>query len=580
MELWWDRHPGVLEAEKAALAAWGHPWSVDDTEFAQGRLVVRVQAPVAGAARQVTALFPDSYPYFPPQVRLDEIHLPRHHNPEGFLCLLANDGADWEPGKDTLAGILQSQLSELVSAGDPATDTRLVAQTEEHAGEPLSNFLPYLSRSAIFVPDEVPEIEVIAGRLELQARKRPDEGLTAVLTRVAGANNEALVSFPLRLPNFQERVSGYWLRLPQRPTLQGSGPLDWQRQFFELAESQCAPFARRLASAPAGEVIILGFIFPDEVSWRKTAQDWIFLWVRIDRPRKGVRPATTRVGFIRADRSGDAAVAMRAPELAALRDKSVLLVGLGAIGSPVALQLARSGLGRLQLVDSDHLQAGNTIRWALGWNMAGWPKVDALVNFIAHEFPRTKPDGFTFRIGTPLLKPDGSPFSDYDFLRKQIAQSDLVIDATASYLVNHLLADIARREKRAYLWLSTTPGASGGVVGRVIPGATEGCWHCFQHHLADGSIPVPADSGVADIQPGGCTHPTFVAAGVDSDEVAILAARLAVATLTRGKEDGKDFAWDVAIGDLVLGNQRIAGRWTEHPLNRHPACQLCAAEVP
>lgn len=578
MELWWVRHPGTLEAEEQALTAWGQPWSRDEGEFALGRLVIKVQAPVDGEPRELTALFPDSYPYFPPQVRLDAVRLPRHHNPEGMLCLLANDSAEWKAGHDTLAGLLQTQLPQLVAASEPEADPQVVAETEEHAGEPLSNFLPYLASSAIFVPDEAPAVELNSGKLELRGRKRADEGLSAVLARVTGPHDETLVTFDLALPTFKDPVSGFWLRLPQRPVLQGRTPEEWRLQFYKIAEDQSPPFAKWLQTARAGHVVIFGFIYPDEIRWRTSGQDWLFLWVRMERPRKGARPARTRVGFIRADQAGDAALAMRAPELLALRDKTVVMVGLGAIGSPLAVQLAKSGVGRLQLIDCDHVQAGNTIRWALGWNWSGATKAEALAGFIANEFPRTKPAGLTFRIGVRQLNPDGKSFSDYDFLREQVESADLVIDATASYLVNHLVADIARRQAKPYLWLSTTPGAAGGIVGRIVPGSTSGCWHCFQHHLAGGSLPSPADSGIADVQPGGCTHPTFVAAGVDSDEVAVLAARLAVATLSRGTEHGRDFTWDVAIGDLVDGDHRIPGRWTEHVLGPHPLCQLCAEQ--
>lgn len=156
---------------------------------------------------------------------------------------------------------------------------------------------------------------------------------------------------------------------------------------------------------------------------------------------------------------------------------------------------------------------------------------------------------------------------------------DLVIDATANYRVNHLLADMSGVEGKAYVWLSTTPGAAGGVVGRVNPTETQGCWHCFQHAMSAGEIRYPADNGALDIQPRGCTHPTFVAAGIDSDEVSILASRLAVATLL-AQDDGEgqtsDFEWDVAVGDFFSANRRIESRWTTYSLNRHPDCSACA----
>lgn len=579
MEPWWSRHPGVLEAEKAALEQWGQPWEIDQEQFDLGRLLVRVQVHIGADGSELTAFYPDSYPYFPPQVRLNAIQLPRHHNLEGNLCLLADDAADWMPGFDTLAGILQTQLPKLLSAADPATDADVAAATEEHAGEPLSNFLPYLRDSVVLVPDEVPPAHVEAGRLELHGRHHPEAGLVAVLNRVLTQPGAPLVEFPQRLPGADDKVHGNWVRLPSKPVLIGSTHEQWREQFFNLALEKSKEFKKRLESARTDEVFVCGFLYADEVSWRQSAQDWIFLWVRVTRARKGARPPGTRCALVRADPAGDAALAMRAPELAAVRGKSVFVIGLGAIGSPVVLQLAKSGVGRLQVLDGDHVQVGNTIRWALGWGAAGMSKAEALGAYVASQYPRTKVDFIPLRIGLQLQNADGTPLSDYDLLRERLSRVDLVVDATASFRVNHLVADIARRESKPYLWLSTTPGAAGGIVGRVVPGKTAGCWHCFQRHLADKTLPVPKDGGAKFVQPGGCTHPTFVAAGVDSDEVAVLASRLAIATLTRGTPDAKDFDWDVAVGDLATDSRRIAGRWAEHPLAKHAGCPHCSENV-
>lgn len=591
MEAWWERYPDARAAEEAALNAWGHPWSLDQAELARQRYVVRVRAPVGGTQRELVALYPDSFPYFAPAVRLDSLRIPRHQNPDGFLCLLADDAEDWRPGMDTLAGILQTQLPRIEQANDPGTSTEAMAQIEQHAGEPLSNFLPYLERCAILVPDEAPPAEISWGRLELLGKARPDAGLSAVLTRVSDPTGRPLVEFRVRLPSLRDQFGGFWLRLAQRPPVQGDTTV-LRQQLFEIARTSCDAFRKRLDSARAGEVLVVGFIYPDEVRWRESAEDWVFLWVRVARPRRGMRDPEVHFGFVSADPAGDQALAMRAPELFRLRSQSVLLVGVGAIGSPVAIQLARSGIGKLDLVDFDHLQVGNSVRWALGWSMAGHPKTEVLAAHISADYPRTVVVPHTFSIGARWNLPDGTPFSDYDFLRERMADSSLVLDATASYRVNHLLADIARRESRPYLWLSTTPGAAGGVVGRILPGKTQGCWHCFQLHLADRSVPLPADNGAALVQPGGCVHPTFVAAGVDSDEVSVLASRLAVATLSRdpasagdgaqtGADDSapKDFEWDVAVGDLVEGPHRIAGRWSGHPLQIHPRCQHCAPQT-
>src|SRR3546814_1560625 len=83
-----------------------------------------------------------------------------------------------------------------------------------------------------------------------------------------------------------------------------------------------------------------------------------------------LRTAQAELRFIRTDWGCEQAWMTRAPSLAPIRARSALVVGLGSLGSPLTLHLARAGIGNLHLVDCDHLQIGNTVRWALGWQYA------------------------------------------------------------------------------------------------------------------------------------------------------------------------------------------------------------------
>lgn len=579
MRPWWERYPENLAAE---IAAWdaignlGYTWKEDEAAKASGRLVIHIELKRGSETLQFTAVYPDTFPYFQAHVQFHSQQFIRHHHPlNRNLCLIGRDGEGWRPGHDTTAALLAKAFPDIVAinAGDLSEDE--VKAKEDHVGEPVSSFLDYTSNCAIIVPDQTPQSDLESGHLTLMLRPKRGGGsetpfVSGVLKTISDANHRVLVQFPTSIPSFSAQMGGFWVRLRARPAVDGALP----KRLHDLISEKVPAFKKAIRHAKRGEFVIAGFVYPDEVSWRKNADDWIFVALQITQEEKRSRPASFVPRFIRADWGGEDAWLRRAPALRPMRQKSALLVGVGALGSPVAVHLARAGLSRLHLVDCDHLQVGNTVRWALGWRFAGFEKAEAIKTFLADEYPYTRVNFTRARLGVSALGKE--PASDYEAMYSLVNGADLVIDASANQRVSHFLADLTTELQKPYLWLTTTPGAASGVVGRIIPGTTEGCWHCFQRNLGDRTIRPPADLGAKDIQPAGCSQPTYIGVGIDSDEIALLGARLAVATLCRGEADGyADFPWDVAVADMAKEGLSIAPDWTPYALTRNKSCAGC-----
>lgn len=70
-----------------------------------------------------------------------------------------------------------------------------------------------------------------------------------------------------------------------------------------------------------------------------------------------------------------------------LKDKNVLLVGLGSIGGFIASGLADCGLRKLTVVDKENLEIGNVYRHLLGRSSVGDPKSKAVKNYLEREYP-------------------------------------------------------------------------------------------------------------------------------------------------------------------------------------------------
>jgi molybdopterin/thiamine biosynthesis adenylyltransferase len=166
----------------------------------------------------------------------------------------------------------------------------------------------------------------------------------------------------------------------------------------------------------------------------------------------------------------------------ALREASVLVVGAGALASPVASYLAGAGVGRLGIVDSDVVEISNLPRQHLHFTPdAGQPKVESA----AAKLRFLNPD---------VLVETYQVWLDDGNAAALVEGNDLVVDCSDSfdtrYNVNAACCDAA------------VPLVEGGVVGwsglvmAIRPGETA-CYRCaFPEPPAPGTVPTCAEAGV------------------------------------------------------------------------------------
>ncbi|MFP4076484.1 MAG: HesA/MoeB/ThiF family protein [Halochromatium sp.] len=104
-----------------------------------------------------------------------------------------------------------------------------------------------------------------------------------------------------------------------------------------------------------------------------------------------------------------------------LRQASVLIVGLGGLGSPVAMYLAAAGVGRLLLADFDAVDLSNLQRQILhSSERIGWTKVDSAVAALSALNPHVE---------LLPIKRNLSPAR----LAELSAEVDLIVDASDNF---------------------------------------------------------------------------------------------------------------------------------------------------
>ena len=140
------------------------------------------------------------------------------------------------------------------------------------------------------------------------------------------------------------------------------------------------------------------------------------------------------------------------PDAPLLHTRKIALFGAGALGGYVAASLAQSGLGALDIVDSDFLLPGNVARHVAGHQHTGSAKVVAVQSIIADHAPWTQT---AVHLESPCT-PEG--------IRQRIADADLIIDATGNAAFIDPLALVAKDFGKPLV-----SGAlyRGGFIGRV-----------------------------------------------------------------------------------------------------------------
>lgn len=563
MKPWWETHEGRLAREEEALRADGIEVERDAEAFARGVLRLRLRLPEGRwMTTELVAVYPDTFPYTRPEIFAPALDLPHHQNPHmKNLCLLPRSSEYWPPTWTT-ARLLREQLPRL-SEALRATDKAELRALEIEQGEPLTYYFSYEEDSAVVIDSSAPVPEDPLGffaAVPLQDGVKP---LRARVGMIAGKDGRPVWAGRMTAKENESAFPAMWVRAAQRPA-----HFDDAAALLAALEGEHPELAR----APwKNGIQLFAILFADELAHRSQGVGWLFA-VRRRGPGKGGK-RRTQAAFIRAERAGVDDLAARLPEFRDLQHCGVAIFGLGCIGAPSALDFARSGVGTLNLLEPDVVEAGTTVRWPFGISAAGRHKVKVLYETILRDYPSVR----SLRAhGTRLGLPEQKPHSEGEAMEMMLTGVDLVYDATGEPGLQYLLSTRARERQLPYICVSGTHGAWGGLVARFNHREGSGCWWCFQAAL-DLTIPSPRADPAGGVQPAGCSSVTYTGANFDMMEVALQGVRLATATLLarRGAREA-DYDWDVAVVNLRdADGRRIEPRWTVYTLERNPACPVC-----
>ena len=204
-------------------------------------------------------------------------------------------------------------------------------------------------------------------------------------------------------------------------------------------------------------------------------------------PRKTMSPDLSREEILRYSRH------LLIPEVGLdgqrkLKAASVLLIGTGGLGSPVALYLAAAGVGHIGLVDYDRVEESNLQRQIVhGTNRVGKLKVESARERLLDLNPNIQVDIFNH------------PFTSSNAMR--IAEPySVIIDGTDNFPTRYLTNDLCvlTGKPNIYGAVFRFEGQASVFDARVGP-----CYRClFPEPPPPGLVLSCADAGVLGILPG------------------------------------------------------------------------------
>jgi len=217
---------------------------------------------------------------------------------------------------------------------------------------------------------------------------------------------------------------------------------------------------------------------------------------------------------------------------------SVLCIGAGGLGSPIAMYLAAAGIGKLGIVDFDTVDYSNLQRQILHTDAdVGRPKAQSAKETIAGINPNCEVVIHNTRISA-------------ENAFELIAPYDIVVDGTDNFPTRYLTNDACVLLKKANVYGSIF--RFEGQASVFAPHLGGPCYRClYPEPPPPGMVPSCAEGGVLGVLPGiiGCIQAT---------EILKLA-------LGRGTS---------LVGRLMLFNA-LDMKFRELKLRRDPQCPLC-----
>jgi hypothetical protein len=223
-----------------------------------------------------------------------------------------------------------------------------------------------------------------------------------------------------------------------------------------------------------------------------------------------------------------------------LKDKKVVFAGLGSIGSSVAVELAKAGVGKFVLLDMDRLSAPNICRHICGIDDIGRLKAAAVADKIKRINPYASTEIYTKDVTI-----------DIDAVKEKCAGASLIIVTTDTTASRRLMNYVGVIMATPVIFSGVFERASGGRIFKAANSGRSACLECHQIETFEekpGFVSYSSAKDLRDltIQPG---------LGSDIAVTSSLTAKMAIEELRADKKNV--IPYDLVILKLYSEEENI-----------------------
>ena len=439
MTIWWLSNQRRLSEDRAAIArleidsAWleNVEWGLDES----GRLRVVFDIVIGGSSYHLKLTYHNTYPSSPPSVSpVDSIRVSGHqYGQGGDLCLQIRPD-NWDP-KYTGADMIRSAYTLLMEERPDDDGVVTPAPSEHHVPESLT------IRRAVW------RLYLSAATQDVLGSKAPDGAIVRIGVQFCGNGFAVAVILSVVKDGFS------W----QPPDI----PCKLMNHIYTTE-------GRLVRRSLRGEALTGVNAEGEMVSAsgdRVGLADEKDFCVAVGADRSVVLFRNVRGEFIQHTSIAEPIEARSriSGELSELGSKRVAIVGLGSIGSKVAVSLARTGVGSFVLVDGDVLHGGNIQRHDADWRDIGLHKTDLVARRVELVAPATCCEPWRTAIGAQVSTAEAGNVD------RALDRCELVVDATAEPEAFNHLAGLVMTAGSTLVWGAVYAGGLGGEVGRSRP---------------------------------------------------------------------------------------------------------------